>query len=126
MKRNCLIIGIICVICLMAGAAMAKDVTLSWNYAADMTTVDGFKLYASTSSGQYTADDVIATVDYATGQAEYAAYATIAGETGTETTYYFVATAYNDEQESDYSNEVDYTVLGAPAQLTFSVTLSTE
>lgn len=111
---------------LCATAVAAEDLEISWNYAADMTDVTGFRLYANTTGGEYVAEDVIATVSYATGQAEYTTNATIAGIPGTVTTWYFVGTAYNDTQESDYSNEVTYDVLGAPENLTFTVNVPVE
>ena len=105
----------------MAAPAFAADVTLNWQYATGMENVDGFKIYASITSGQYTADNVIATIDYQTGTAEYATDATLTGQAGQETLYYFVGTAYNADQESPYSNEVSYPVLG-----TFTLELSTQ
>lgn len=110
----------------MTVPVFAADITLSWTYGADIDNVTGFKLYASNVSGEYMADDVLATIDYSTGQAEYSTNAVLEGEIGTVTTYYFVATAYNSEQESAHSNEVSYDVLGAPQQLEFSVTVSTK
>jgi len=115
-----LIIAVLLMI-LLAAPALAADVTLSWQYATGMENVEGFRIYASTTSGQYTSDDVIATIDYQTGTAEYATDATLTGQAGQETLYYFVGTAYNTDQESPYSNEVSYPVLG-----TFTLELLTE
>lgn len=120
-----LILGILFVF-LFSPVAFAEDVVISWGYASGMENVTGFKLYASTESGEYAEEDVIATVDYNTGEAEYSANATLESVAGQETIYYFVATAYNENQESKYSNEVSYPVLGEPVDLRFEVTVSTD
>lgn len=118
MKR---IFVVFLVLLFFAVPVLAKDLQVSWNYETGLENVTGFKIYMSTVSGQYTADDIIATVDYNTGEATYTTGATVDGVNETVTDYYFVGTAYNDEQESDYSNEVVYHMLGS-----FSITIQAQ
>lgn len=102
------------------------QVTVSWTYGADYTNVTGFRIYASTTSGQYTEEDLVATVDYATGEAEYSTGTTLKTTPGQETTFYFVGTAYNDQTESGYSNEASFTALGRLMDFQVTVPLAAD
>lgn len=111
----------IILILFLSSSAHAEDVEVSWEYDSDLDNVTGFKIYASTESGEYTEDDVLAEIEYDSGKGEYSTVETLDGEEGTTTTYYFVATAYNDSQESDYSNEVSKDIVGSPSNLKCSI-----
>lgn len=115
------IIFIIILVLFLSTSVSAEDRTISWEYAPDMDNVDGFKIYMSTTSGEYTEEDVLAEIEYTPGEGEYSTNKTIQGEEGTATTYYFVATAYNAEAESEYSNEVSTEILGAPTNIKCAV-----
>ena len=81
----------------LTSAAHAATVTLAWD-ASTTSSVTGYKIYVSTTTGVYGSGiDVGKVLTYTVpGLAE-----------GTK--YYFVATAYNPGQESGYSNEVSTT-----------------
>lgn len=126
MLRKFLILVALMLFVSIPATAFGESLEFSWEYAPDMDNVVGFRLYASTTSGQYAEGDVIADVSYQTGVGQYTAERALSGTPGQETTYYFVATAYNEDQESDYSNEVSYSVLGSPESLTFTVVVPVE
>ena len=87
----------------LAGSALAQDVTLVWdpNSEADFA---GYKVYYGTASGVYGAPIVIG------AQTTYTIQNLPAG------TYFFAVTAYNKAGlESGYSNEVTKTISASPA-----------
>ena len=91
MKRLFLILAII----VMAAAAQAATVQVSWN-ANTEEDLAGYNVYYGTSSGQY--GEAITTAD--TSQ-----LLTLTPDIGT--TYYFAVTAFDTSgNESDYSEEV--------------------
>jgi hypothetical protein len=110
---------------LAPGFASAEDLRITWTYEAGLDNVSGFKLYASTTSGQYTDEDLVATVDYNTGATQYEALRTIAGTPGQVTTFYFVATTFNQTHESSHSEELAYDLLGPPKDIQFNVVVPT-
>ncbi len=80
----------------------ARSVTLAWDPSAG-TSVAGYNLYCGGASGAYT--NIV--------DAGNATNATIAGLTE-GATYFFAATAYDSSAlESDFSNEISYTVPAA-------------
>lgn len=99
------------VIALLAFAAIAADVRLAWNY--DDSDVK-FKVYYGTESGTYTQH-----VDAGTNRT-----ATVTGlKAGTR--YFFAATAYTPDAESDFSNEVEWmSPILAPGSLRIEVTVT--
>lgn len=111
----------ILIILLLSCSVNAGDVAISWEYDPDMDNVDGFKIYMTTTSGEYTEEDVLADIPYESGQGEYSTTKTIQGEEGVSTTYYFVATAYNESTESEYSDEVSTDILGSPTNFNCSI-----
>ena len=87
---------IMIMVLLMASVCMASDVTLSWD-ANSEPDIAGYRLYKSLVSGEYSTNDM-----------KDVGNVTTCTFTGLPNgTYYFVATAYNEDNfESDYSNEV--------------------
>jgi len=88
---------------LLSSEAYAADVTLAWD-ANTEEDLAGYNLHYGITSGNYTQHiDVGNVIEYTiTGIDPY-------------TTYYYAATAYDvDGNESDYSNEVIYTVSAIP------------
>lgn len=83
----------------MTFTAFAADITIAWDANAE-SDIAGYKLFYGTSSGNY---DVVIDVGNSTNH-------TVANlEEGT--TYYFVATAYDtDNNESSFSEELPYTI----------------
>jgi hypothetical protein len=77
----------------------ASTVTLGWD-ASVTPSVTGYKIYVGTSSGSYGAGIDVGNVLLFT-----------VPNLNEGTKYYFVATAYNPETESEYSNEVSTTTL---------------
>lgn len=89
------------VLTLMATVSRAAEVTLAWDPNSESSVI-GYTLYYGTASGVYTdSRDVGDETQY-----------TLSGLTE-DTTYYFAVTAYTDEDESDYSNEISYQVPAA-------------
>lgn len=85
-------------ICLHSGCALASEVTLEWDLNSE-SDVEGYKVYYGTQSSNYS--KVIDVGDWNSR--------VIQGlEPGTR--YYFSVTAYNAYYESDFSEEIDYTV----------------
>jgi len=111
------LISSLLVVLFMSTVAFAgsKTITLQWDYANPPTDLAGFRLYASVSSGTYTygssSVDMIADIAYVDGQLTYQEDETLTVSDGEESTYYFVATAYDSTgNESGPSNEATYTV----------------
>ena len=76
-----------------------QSVTLAWDRSPD-ADVTGYRLYYGVASGAYTNVTDVGNVDTAT-----------LGGLKAGVTYYFAATAYDGSGlESDFSNEVSYTV----------------
>ena len=86
-----------CTLCLVIPIAYAAQVTVSWN--ASVGPVSGYEMHYGTTSGGY---------DYSIDVGNSTS-CTISGlQEGV--TYFFAATAYNDIDESDYSDEIAHTV----------------
>jgi hypothetical protein len=84
-------------------ALATQSVTFGWEASTDPRVV-GYNIYYGTSSHVYTSKVSVGNVTTAT----------ISGLVE-GTTYYFAATTYDDQnQESDYSDEISYTVPDAP------------
>ena len=92
-------IAIFLALVFLSFTAYAEELSVSWTMN-DTTNVDGFRLYSSTTPGEYNKDtDLVAEV----GVDERSC--TIPGfEKGK--VYYLVCTSYNETLESDYSNEI--------------------
>lgn len=81
---------------LLATGVHAASVTLAWDASPD-ASVTGYKLHWGTSSNNYTMSTNVGAV-----------LTTTVSTLTNGVTYYFVATAYNVDVESDYSNMVSY------------------
>lgn len=95
-------------ICALAGAVQAGEITLGWN--APTNPEVGTRLYIGTQSGQYDFSE-----DAGTGTVQF----TIAN-LAPGATYFFAAKHYFNGMESEYSNEVSYTV---PSEITVLPTI---
>jgi hypothetical protein len=95
-----------CMISLVACPALASSsVPLAWDPSADPTVV-GYKIYYGTASQNYTSSIDVGNVTNAT-----------VALSADGTTYYFAATTYDvSGQESEFSNEANYTT---PAAVTY-------
>jgi len=79
-------------------------INLAWDTSVGAT---GYKIYSGLESSNYSwVVDVGNVLDYSTLDIITFGY-----------TYYFVATAYDDIEESDYSNEVSYRIMPKPPSL---------
>ena len=98
-----LVLLIPCTLYLVTPIAYAAQVTVSWN--ASVGPVSGYEMHYGTTSGDY---------DYSVNVGNSTS-CTISGlQEGV--TYYFAATAYNDIDESDYSDEIAHTI--SPVSMT--------
>lgn len=93
---------------LVPSICFSETVNFAWDAVTQDTlgqpiTVSGYKLYTSTTSGSYNATSVI------TAETQAAVTTLTAGH------YFAVVTAYTPEAESDYSNEVAFTINGKPS-----------
>lgn len=94
----------------------AADVSFSWLPNPE-STVTGYKIYQGTESRVYTSSTDVGKPDAVDGRVHATVSDVEAGRT------YFAATAYSDEDESDYSTEVSHMIhLGAPLEFTFKAT----
>lgn len=99
------IIYLILMVLLCSSVCLAKtvDYTLTWD-ANTEPDLAGYRVYQSNVSGEYT--NMIQEQGLTTTYS-----GTITEDSDTETTFYFVVTAFdNDGLESDYSNEVSQTI----------------
>ncbi len=88
---------ITCTLYLIPLITYAAQVTLVWD--SSVGSVAGYKMHYGTTSGDY---------DYSVNVGNFTS-CTISGlQEGA--TYYFAVTAYNDIDDSDYSNEIAYTI----------------
>lgn len=100
-------------VCVIAGTiasnALAAEVTLAWNPNTE-SDLAGYRIHHGTASGNYTVHiDVHNVSTY-----------TVTGLTEGQT-YYFAATAYDASgNESEYSNQVSYSVPNAQGRLSLS------
>lgn len=104
---------LICFIFITVANLPAATVTLAWNPSPDQT-VTGYHLYYGVASRSYTNKVTVANV-------------TMASVTGLQPgiTYYFAATAFNAANtESDYSNEVSYSIPLLPADTACALTFA--
>lgn len=106
MKR--LLLSLVFVV-LYPSFALAGTINFAWDAVTTdtsgaPTTVTGYRLYTSKTSGTYTPP---AASDVATTQTSV-----VINQAGK---YYAVATAYNDSGESEYSNEVAFDVVLKPS-----------
>lgn len=91
--------GLTCFLFLFPAVVHSADVTLAWD-ANSESDLAGYILYYGTSSGNYTTNIDVHNVTRHT-----------VGGLQDGVTYYFAVTAYNlDDYESDYSEELSYTV----------------
>ncbi len=102
MKRISIYIFAICLA--MAVSVQAADVTLAWD-ANSESYLEGYRVHYGTTSKTYTT-----TID-AQNVTQYTVPDLEEG-----TMYFFAVTAYGNEAESDYSDEIAYTI--RPEQVT--------
>ena len=94
--KSTIFLLVACTLYIMPLNSYAAQVTLGWDKSAD--AVDGYIMHYGPSYSQTYSGDVGNSTS-----------CTISGlQEGV--TYYFAVTAYNDVEESDYSNVVTYTV----------------
>lgn len=86
-----------CTLYLVTPIAYAAQVTVSWN--ASVGPVSGYEMHYGTTSGDY---------DYSVNVGNSTSCNISGLQEGV--TYFFAATAYNDIDESDYSDEIAYTI----------------
>jgi hypothetical protein len=86
-----------CTLCLVTPIAYAAQVTVSWD--ASVGPVSGYEIHYGTTSGDY---------DYSVNVGNSTSCNISGLQEGV--TYFFAATAYNDIDESDYSDEIAYTI----------------
>jgi len=133
MKKFVGILSIFAILfCIFAPTAFAgsEPVALQWDYPSPPADLAGFRIYASlTADGQALgadSPDLVVDVPYVEGQTTYTSENSITAPDEDETTYYFVATAYDESgNESEKSNEVS-TVLDFLAPPPFTITIPTE
>ena len=94
--------------------AVDKDLILEWDYdEAEFQLLDGFRLYTSTTSGQYSTPlaEILKENLQPTGAGTVTSSqdVTLTVPDNAVTTFYFVASAYNANGESDMSNEASIT-----------------
>lgn len=91
---------------LAAPAGNTQNVNLAWDYDFSTNAVSGFRLYYGPSTGNYTNSVTVGTVTNAT-----------IPSLSRGGTYYFAATALSTNAgiESDYSNEINYTIPKKPS-----------
>ena len=90
---------------LFVSNAYAGQVTLAWD-AVSAPSLSGYRLYYGQNSSSYSSQ-----LDAGT-QTTY----TVSGLTDGQT-YYFAVTAYDADEESDFSNEVSVTISASGVQL---------
>lgn len=91
---------LVAVILMLASPCYGIRITFAWEPSDGAT---GYKIYSGLESGVYQWDiDVDGSLMYTTEEMTSFGY-----------TYYFAATAYNSEEESDYSNEVSVRIMPA-------------
>jgi hypothetical protein len=97
-RSHTLLAGVVLLLLVASGASpvLGLDLTLSWNEPPGVNAT-GFQLHYGTSSGQYTANIDVGNVTQ---------YTMKDLEDGQD--YFFAVTAYNDEEESGDSLEIDY------------------
>lgn len=106
--------------------AMAGEKTLTFQWEYDTAPIEGFRLYYSTQSGQFSAGEFW-DIPYNYGSGTFQSEQTITVPDGTEEEYFFVITAYDyDGNESAPSNEVsailDFKAPSAPFNFEVTVT----
>ncbi|GIP26320.1 hypothetical protein J23TS9_14500 [Paenibacillus sp. J23TS9] len=93
----------------LTATADNSRITLNWN---NVTKAGSYKIYMSTTSGDYSLEP-IATVTEATYSVTDVTYGT---------TYYFAVKSSNEEEDSEYSNEVSATLLDyTPPSVSFGM-----
>jgi hypothetical protein len=93
------------IVLVLATTAVGGEVRLSWEHP-DPDSLDGFAIYYGTESRGYVYKDEVGVVF------EHLVTSLHEGET-----YYFAAVAVSGDRESDYSNEVSYTVPDEPVRI---------
>jgi len=98
-----LLVGLVSYASALPSTNTVKSVMLVWNPSPD-SSVTGYRVYYGVASRSYST-----MID--TGSSTNLVITNLVRGT----TYYFAATAYNPDAESDYSAEAIYTVPGIPA-----------
>jgi hypothetical protein len=112
----------------VASLACAGDKALIFQWGHDAVDLDGFRLYYSVTSGNYTdSHDILYIPDAENPGSFLSENFKIAAPDGAETTYYFTMTAYDDQgNESVPSNEVSAIIdFKSPNQI-FDLTVEIE
>lgn len=114
MKRYMLFVILAVLIMFSVSAYAASNVTFAWDASEGAT---GYRVYQSQTSGTY---------DKTTGKVCETAELTCTVNNLADGTYYWVATATDGENESDYSNEVTATLdtTSPPAPGSFKITVT--
>ncbi|MDY0314139.1 MAG: hypothetical protein RBR32_03595 [Bacteroidales bacterium] len=104
-------------------STQAFALTFAWDYdGTEPEIVSGYKIYCSKISGEYSAPP-IAVVPRGTFTATVEKFPYVSG-----TKLYFVATAYGDNVESGYSNEISYVLeagdVGIPNPINFKLVVN--
>ncbi len=112
-KKNFIALSILAALAALVMAAPCfagdKTITFGWEYVDPVGQgVDKFRIYKSMTSGVYDHDaDMLVELTYTTEQTEYEVDGVLTSPDGQTVTWYFVATALDDQgNESIHSNEV--------------------
>ena len=90
--------------------AGSKTITFQWDYPTPPADLAGFYIYkANAAGGPYPTTARIATIPFVAGTTTYTSLQPFTAPDNAETTYYFVASAYDTSgNESGKSNEISY------------------
>ena len=107
---RCLIFLVVtCSFSVLNGAAFAANLTLAWDANSEPDLV-GYRVYCGVSSGKYTVSHELTRSDPNKPPPTTCEFTGL--EEGKK--YYFAAIALSDSGQSDYSQEISYTVPAAP------------
>ena len=125
MKKILLILALCGLLVLPTWASAGdKELTFAWNQ--DLTVpLTGWKLYTANTAGGPYPETAWVVIPFVAEQQEYTSDQVFISPDGEIHTYYFVLTAYNDNGQSAYSNEVscqiDFQKPGMPFNFTVTI-----
>ena len=106
---------------LFSGTAFGADKAVKFSYEHDGVDVAGFRLHWGLATGVYSN---IIDIVYAVDQGSYITNVQIPALANEETTYFFVMTAFDaDNNQSVYSNEVSAVIDFKPPGAVFNLTV---